>query len=76
MKLLFDQNLSPRLVDFISDIFPNSTHTNKIGLGKADDLEVWDYAHQNDYLIVSVSGVPFANMKIFTTIQFSNPIKT
>lgn len=53
MKLLFDQNLSPRLVDFISDIFPNSTHTNKIGLGKADDLEVWEYAHQNDYLIVS-----------------------
>ncbi|MBI2472649.1 MAG: DUF5615 family PIN-like protein [Planctomycetes bacterium] len=26
MKLLFDQNLSPRLVERLTDIFPNSTH--------------------------------------------------
>jgi len=26
MKLLFDQNLSPRLVERLTDIFPDSTH--------------------------------------------------
>lgn len=48
MKLLFDQNLSPRLVDLIYDIFPNSTHVYKIGLDKADDPEVWEYSLSYD----------------------------
>ncbi|WP_442933070.1 DUF5615 family PIN-like protein [Microcoleus sp. herbarium7] len=26
MKLLFDENLSPKLPDRLSDIFPNSIH--------------------------------------------------
>lgn len=53
MKLLFDQNLSDRLVVLLSDIFPNSSHVKKAGLARADDSEIWDYAKQNGYSIVS-----------------------
>jgi predicted nuclease of predicted toxin-antitoxin system len=32
MKLLFDENLSPKLVAALADIFPNSAHVHEIGL--------------------------------------------
>ena len=53
MKLLFDQNLSPKLVNQLSDFFPNSIHVQDAGLDAAEDTEVWDYAHAKEYLIVS-----------------------
>ena len=53
MKLLFDQNLSPKLVNQLSDLFPNSIHVQDAGLDTAEDTEVWDYAHANGYLVVS-----------------------
>lgn len=53
MKLLFDQNLSPKLVKSLSDIFPNSNHVFTLGLGKAEDTEVWEYARQKDFTLVT-----------------------
>ncbi|MFK7845587.1 MAG: DUF5615 family PIN-like protein [Rhodothermales bacterium] len=53
MKLLLDQNLSPRLVKSLSDIFPGSAHVSESGLDQADDVEVWNYAGEHGYLIVS-----------------------
>ena len=37
----------------LADLFPNSTHVKTIGLDTATDTELWDYARDNDYLIVS-----------------------
>ena len=37
MKLLFDHNLSPRLVARVSDLYPNSNHVYLIGLDQASD---------------------------------------
>ena len=37
MKLLFDQNLSPRLVNCLADIYPNSNHLYNLGLDTAED---------------------------------------
>lgn len=37
MKLLFDQNLSPRLVDRLADLYPHAAHVDILGLGEADD---------------------------------------
>jgi predicted nuclease of predicted toxin-antitoxin system len=51
--LLFDQNLSPRLVDRLADIYPNSVHVFSLGLGDAMDIEIWQYAHDYDYMIVT-----------------------
>jgi len=37
MKLLFDENLSPKLVTVLADIFPESVHVDRIGLGGGSD---------------------------------------
>lgn len=53
MRLLFDQNLSHRLVGELADEFPESVHVRSLGLDTATDQEIWDYAGQHDHLIVS-----------------------
>lgn len=53
MKLLFDQNLSPRLINLLADLFPHSNHVFPIGLDKSEDTEVWEYAKQNDFILVT-----------------------
>lgn len=53
MKLHFDENLSPKLTNRLSDIFPNSLHVRDVGLKASDDPLVWDYAKNNDFMIVS-----------------------
>jgi len=53
MKLLFDHNLSPRLVKQLADIFPSSSHIDNLGLAQADDTELWIYAQSNDFVIVT-----------------------
>lgn len=53
MKLLFDQNLSPRLPRLLADIYPDSAHVRDIGLRDADDLTIWEYAGSHGYTIVS-----------------------
>jgi predicted nuclease of predicted toxin-antitoxin system len=37
MKLLFDENLSPKLPNRLSDLFPESLHVQDVGM-KADVL--------------------------------------
>ena len=53
MKLLFDQNLSPKLVDRLADIFPDSCHVLELGLDCSSDLVVWNYARSHDFVIVT-----------------------
>lgn len=53
MKLLFDHNLSPRLVTRLSDIYPNSEHVYLIGFDRTEDDALWAYATQNEYIIVT-----------------------
>jgi hypothetical protein len=53
VKLLFDENLSPKLVVALADIFPGSLHVDRVGLGGASDNEVWLYAQQHELTLVS-----------------------
>ena len=53
MRLLFDQNLSPRLVVLLADLHPGSTHVRNEGLQRADDDAVWAYAIRERFVIVS-----------------------
>jgi len=53
MKLLFDQNLSFRLVQKISDIFPESSHIKFHNLQEKDDMLVRKFAFENAYTIVT-----------------------
>jgi predicted nuclease of predicted toxin-antitoxin system len=53
MKLLFDENLSPRLVAALSDIFPESAHVDRLGMGGEPDPVIWEFAKQHGYILVS-----------------------
>ncbi|BAP57897.1 hypothetical protein THII_3600 [Thioploca ingrica] len=53
MKLLFDQNLSPRLPHSLADLYPNSLHVRTINLHDATDTAIWNYAKQNSFILVS-----------------------
>ena len=53
MKLLLDQNLSRRLVGTLNADFPDSTHVVECGLDASTDKDVWDFAGQGGYIIVS-----------------------
>ena len=53
MKLLFDQNLSRFLVGRFADAFPGSVHATAVGLDRATDREVWDFARAGGFVIVS-----------------------
>ena len=53
MKLLFDQNLSPRLVSRLAELYPNSAHVDLLGLSSVDDRVVWNYARQYSFSIVT-----------------------
>jgi predicted nuclease of predicted toxin-antitoxin system len=53
MKLLFDQNLSPKLVDRLADLFPGSKHVSTEGLDTATDSQVWDFARPAGFTIVT-----------------------
>ena len=53
MKLLFDQNLSPLLVECLADLYPDSTHVYLTGLDRVSDLSVWTFAREQGYIIIS-----------------------
>ncbi len=53
MKLLFDENVSPRLVAGLSDVFAGSVHVRDVGLARATDATIWGYARDHDFTIVS-----------------------
>ena len=52
MRLLFDQNLSHRLVSLLSAEYPGSEHVRDAGLNSADDRTIWEYASQKGLIIV------------------------
>ena len=53
MKLLFDQNLSHRLVAALQQEYPGSQHVRNVGLKDAADIAIWMYAAQHEFVIVT-----------------------
>jgi len=53
VKLLFDENLSPRLAEALADLYAGSTHVHACGLGSANDSAIWQYAKDHGLTIVS-----------------------
>ncbi len=53
MRLLFDQNISFRLIHKISELYSEATQVREAGLENATDNEIFEYALQNDYTIVT-----------------------
>lgn len=53
MKLLFDENLSPKLPGLLKGKFPGSRHVRECGLKGKTDRQIWDYARGEGFSIVS-----------------------
>ncbi|MBR8832292.1 MAG: DUF5615 family PIN-like protein [Chlorogloea purpurea SAG 13.99] len=53
MKLLFDQNLSRKLVTRLADIFPDASHVQFHELAERTDTEIWEFAKLNNFCIVT-----------------------
>ncbi|MBE8233670.1 MAG: DUF5615 family PIN-like protein [Endozoicomonadaceae bacterium] len=53
MKLLLDENISSRLVKFLTKDFPESSHIDFLQMQGATDISIWEYAQTENYIIVS-----------------------
>jgi predicted nuclease of predicted toxin-antitoxin system len=65
VKLLFDQNISYRIVEKIASKFPGSKQVIELAPENSTDLELWSYAKENDYSIVTFDSdfMDLANLK-------------
>lgn len=53
MKLLFDENISYKISKKIEDIFPQSKHVSDFRLEQTADIQIWEYAKNNNFSIVT-----------------------
>jgi predicted nuclease of predicted toxin-antitoxin system len=54
VKLLLDFNLSPKLLQLLSGLFPGTTHAQMTELPpEAEDIAIWDYAKRENFTILT-----------------------
>lgn len=53
MKLLFDQNISFRITKKLKHFFPDCLHVSDCKLSDCEDLSIWKYSKDNDFVIVT-----------------------
>jgi predicted nuclease of predicted toxin-antitoxin system len=63
MKLLFDQNISFRIIKLISNHFSDCNQVRFLGLENSKDIEIWKFAKEKGFVIVTFD---------FDFINFSN----
>ena len=61
MKLLVDENLPPRLVHDLDDLFPESAHVSSIGLGSTPNAVLWEHAKTYGFAFLT-KDKDFANL--------------
>jgi predicted nuclease of predicted toxin-antitoxin system len=53
VKLLFDQNISFRIISKIKKNFPEAKQVRQLGIENYSDIEIWKFAKENQYTIVT-----------------------
>ncbi|MEX2568855.1 MAG: DUF5615 family PIN-like protein [Cyclobacteriaceae bacterium] len=53
MNLLFDQNISPRILKILPKQFSNCQQVRFVGLEDASDFEIFQFAKKNDFAVVT-----------------------
>src|SRR5687768_11273568 len=53
MKLLFDENLSPKLPGLLKAEFPGSVPVRDVSLQGRDDVPIWKHAQDHGFVVVS-----------------------
>jgi predicted nuclease of predicted toxin-antitoxin system len=67
MKLLFDENLSPKLPSLVADSFPESQHIRELALKGHTDEDIWIYAKANGFTIISKNKDFYQRALLFGT---------
>lgn len=67
MNLLFDQNISFRIIKRIEDIFPGSISSRELGYDNPHDFEIWNFAKSNNFSIVTFDSdfIDISNLRGF-----------
>lgn len=63
MKLLFDQNISRKIISKLKVHFPESEHVVNLRLEASTDKMIWEHAKSNDFIIVTFDA-DFYNFSI------------
>jgi predicted nuclease of predicted toxin-antitoxin system len=82
MKLLFDESLSPKLVDSLRDLFPGSESALRNGLAGEGDLRILEYAAAGHFILVStdsdfeglLSRIPAARVVILRSCNYPTEV--
>jgi len=53
MKLIFDENISHRILKKLSIEYENSIHCKSINIAPKTDQTIWEYSKSNDFTIVT-----------------------
>jgi predicted nuclease of predicted toxin-antitoxin system len=56
VRLLFDQNISFRIISKIKLKFPEAKQVRELGIENYSDLEIWKFAKEKEYTIVTFDG--------------------
>ena len=56
MRLLFDEGLSPKLIDLLDDLFPGSESAHRNGLARQGDIGILDYAVAEGFGLVTTDA--------------------
>ena len=56
MKLLFDESLSPKLVEILRDLLPESESALRNGLAGAGDMKILEFAAAHDFILVTTDS--------------------
>ncbi len=65
MKLLFDQNISFRLISKIVSVFPEAKQVRQLEIENYPDIDIWEFAKVNGYTIVTFDAdfLDISNLK-------------
>ena len=64
MYLLFDQNISFRILPKISHALPKANYIKNLGLENATDFKIWNFSKSNHYTIFTLDSdfIYFSNL--------------
>ena len=56
MKFRLDENLSPRLVNRLGQLFPGLAHVGQFGLKRSDDILIFEWAKANEFGMITTDA--------------------
>lgn len=65
MKIFFDQNISFRILRNLTEVWPEAKQVRELGLEDRTDKEIWNFAKENGYAIVTFDADFFDLSNLF-----------